>query len=138
MRGTGKAYRTHVHHSSTPYPEPWSFRVRRWLIKQPGEQSCCCSLIYKSTHFKDVRRIRPLFLPPHPRRNRNTPRRCRKLHIPRADFTSEISSRPFRCSILFRITSFLIPIFRGQIEGGLKDALRKWVRWKTVGLIACG
>ena len=80
MRGTGKAYRTHVHHSSTPYPGPWSFRVRRWLIKQPGEQSCCCSLIYKVTHFKDGRRIRPLFLPPHPRRNRNTPAR-RRVHI---------------------------------------------------------
>ena len=77
MRGTGKAYRTHVHHSSTPYLGPWSFRVRRWLIKQPGEQSCCCSLIYKVTHFKDGRRIRPLFLPPHPRRNRNTPARKR-------------------------------------------------------------
>ena len=96
MRGTGKAYRTHVHHSSTPYPRPWSFPVRRWLIKQPGEQTCCCSLIYKSTHFKDGRRIRPLFLPPHPRRNRNTPKRCRKLHIPRADFPlgNQLSSIP--------------------------------------------
>jgi len=47
MRGTGKAYRTHVHHWSTPYPRPWSFPVRRWLFKQPGEQTCCCSLIYK-------------------------------------------------------------------------------------------
>ena len=96
MRGTGKAYRTHVHHSSTPQPIPWSWSGRRWLIKQPGEQSCCCSLIYKSTHFKDVRRIRPLFLPPHPRRNRNTPSRCRKLHIPQNHFPlgKDLSSIP--------------------------------------------
>lgn len=128
MRGTGKAYRTHVHHSSTPQPEPWSFRGRRWLIKQPGEQSCCCSLIYKSTHFKDVRRIRPLFLPPHPRRNRNTPVRCRKLHIPQNHFPTgnDFSSIP----LLHLVSHHIFFCFNSQwrIEDGFKRCAARMVR----------
>ena len=73
MRGTGKAYCTHVPHSSTLHPGPWDSRAERSLLKQREEQCCRCSLIYKSAHFKDGRRIRPLFLPPRPRRNQYTP-----------------------------------------------------------------
>jgi len=42
-------------------------------VKPRLEQFYCCSLIYKVAHFKDGRRIRPLILPPHPRRNRYGP-----------------------------------------------------------------
>ena len=73
MRGTGKAYCTHVPHSSTPHPGPWDSRMERSPLKQREEQCCRCSLIYKGAHFKDGRRIRPLFLPPRPRRNQYTP-----------------------------------------------------------------
>ena len=47
MRGTLKALRTHVHHSSTPHPGSWSSRVERSLIMQREEQYYRRSLIYK-------------------------------------------------------------------------------------------
>ena len=47
--------------------------MERSLIKQREEQRYRRSLIYKNAHFMDVRRIRPLFLPPRPRRNQYTP-----------------------------------------------------------------
>ena len=127
MRGTGKAYRTHVHHSSTPQPIPWSWSGRRWLIKQPGEQSCCCSLIYKSTHFKDVRRIRPLFLPPHPRRNRNTPA-SKWLHILQNHFPvgNDLSSIPsfwLLSQIIFLSYQFAVANWRGR-----ERCFAMWVR----------
>ena len=73
MHGALKALRTHVHHLSTPHPGPWSSRVGRSLLRQREEQDFRCSLIYKLAHFMDGRRIRPLFLPPHPRRNQCIP-----------------------------------------------------------------
>ncbi len=51
MHGALKALRTHVHHSSTPHPGPWSSRVGRSRIKQREEQVRCCSLIYKRRPF---------------------------------------------------------------------------------------
>ena len=51
MRGAGKAYCTHVPHSSTLPPGPWASRVERSLIKQREEQCYRCSLIYKSRPF---------------------------------------------------------------------------------------
>ena len=52
MHGALKALRTHVHHSSTLCPEPWSSPAERSLIKQREEQVRCCSLIYKLPVFK--------------------------------------------------------------------------------------
>ena len=51
MRGAGKAYCTHVPHSSTLPPGPWASRVERSLIKQREEQCYRCSLIYKRCPF---------------------------------------------------------------------------------------
>ena len=51
MRGTGKAYRTHVPHSSTLHPGSWASRAERSLFKQREEQCYRCSLIYKSCPF---------------------------------------------------------------------------------------
>ena len=73
IHGALKASRTHVHHLSTLRPGPWSSRAERSPLKQREELYRCCSLIYKDAHFMDAGRIRPLFLPPHPRRNRYTP-----------------------------------------------------------------
>ena len=85
MHGTLKALRTHVHHLSTPHPGPWSSRVGRSLLKQRGEQRIRCSLMYKVARFMDARRIRPLFLPPHPRRNQYIPasEETRSIPFPR-------------------------------------------------------
>ena len=47
IHGTRKALRTHVHHSTTPHPGPWSFRAGRPLIKQRRERRYRCSFIYK-------------------------------------------------------------------------------------------
>jgi hypothetical protein len=52
---------------------PWASRRERSLIKQREEQCYRCSLIYKAARFMAVRRRRPLFLPPRPRRNRFIP-----------------------------------------------------------------
>ena len=78
IHGALKASRTHVHHLSTLRPGPWSSRAERSPLKQREELYRCCSLIYKDAHFMDAGRIRPLFLPPHPRRNRYTPLRQTK------------------------------------------------------------
>jgi hypothetical protein len=42
------------------------------LKRLPGDIRCC-SLIYKDAHFKDGRRIRPLFASRRPRRNHCIP-----------------------------------------------------------------
>ena len=52
---------------------PWASRRERSLIKQREEQCYRCSLIYKVARFMAVRRRRPLFQPPRPRRNRDIP-----------------------------------------------------------------
>ena len=105
MRGTGKAYCTHVPHSSTPHPGPWDSRMERSPLKQREEQCCRCSLIYKGAHFKDGRRIRPLFLPPRPRRNQYTPISSKEARCARLRFDPLGFGSPLR-SVSARILSF--------------------------------
>ena len=66
---TARTFPTHRRSASGP----WASRRERSLIKQREEQCYRCSLIYKVARFMAVRRRRPLFLPPHPRRNRYIP-----------------------------------------------------------------
>ena len=89
IHGALKASRTHVHHLSTLRPGPWSSRAERSPLKQREELYRCCSLIYKDAHFMDAGRIRPLFLPPHPRRNRYTPASDEADSIPLPRFPKE-------------------------------------------------
>ena len=66
---TARTFPTHRRSASGP----WASRRERSLIKQREEQCYRCSLIYKAARFMAVRRRRPLFLPPRPRRNRDIP-----------------------------------------------------------------
>ena len=58
-------------------------------VKPQRELRYRCSLIYKVAHFKDVRRIRPLFPPLRPRRNQYAPGSSQSPlssgHPPKAD-----------------------------------------------------
>ena len=78
VHGALKALRTHVHHSSTPHPGPWSFRVGRPLIKQRRERRYRCSLIYKLPVFR-MSGTSARYSRPHVPVETSTPPRCRKV-----------------------------------------------------------
>ena len=96
VHGALKALRTHVHHLSTPRPGPWSSRAGRSPLMQREELRCRCSLIYKFARFKDARRIRPLFPPQRPRRNRYIPLFQCTEHKARCTVFVKYGLRPFR------------------------------------------
>ena len=91
---------------------PWASRRERSLVKQREEQVRCCSLIYKVARFMAVRRRRPLFLPPHPRRNQIIPASEWACSTPQP-------RRGFACARRLRIRAPILPFQPEPAGAGL-------------------
>ena len=133
IHGTRKALRTHVHHSTTPHPGPWSFRAGRPLIKQRRERRYRCSFIYKLPILRMLgasARYSGLHVPVET----STPPRRRKVRFVQdalagilhaAPLLLLFPSDPLRWALLGFLRKFLQSPLTRNLAGGIYDILRR-------------